>query len=140
MAAWLIPELSVTDWRASLRFYEDMLGFTCAYDRPDEGFAFLTLGEVSLMIDQMDLGRSFDTALTATDRPFGRGINLQIQVTDLSPILARLTEANWPLVLPLEDRWYRRGILETGNRQIVVADPDGYLLRFFQDLGQRPAR
>jgi catechol 2,3-dioxygenase-like lactoylglutathione lyase family enzyme len=26
-----------------------------------------------------------------------------------------------------------------GNRQFVVADPDGYLLRFFQDLGERPA-
>jgi len=25
-----------------------------------------------------------------------------------------------------------------GNRQFVVPDPDGYLLRFFQDLGERP--
>jgi hypothetical protein len=28
---------------------------------------------------------------------------------------------------------------ETGQRQFVVADPDGYLLRFCMSLGQRPA-
>lgn len=28
--------------------------------------------------------------------------------------------------------------IKNGNRQFVVADPDGYLLRFFSDLGQRP--
>jgi hypothetical protein len=26
-----------------------------------------------------------------------------------------------------------------GNRQFVVADPDGYLLRFHEALGTRPA-
>ena len=40
--------------------------------------------------------------------------------------------------LPLEGRWYRRGAGEVGNRQFAVADPDGYLLRFFTDLGERP--
>ncbi len=28
---------------------------------------------------------------------------------------------------------------EVGNRQFVVQDPDGYLLRFFSDLGERPS-
>jgi hypothetical protein len=42
-------------------------------------------------------------------------------------------------VIPIEERWYRRDQMETGNRQFVVADPDGYLLRFFSDLGRRPA-
>jgi hypothetical protein len=43
-------------------------------------------------------------------------------------------------VLDLEDRWYDRDSLSFGNRQFVVQDPDGYLLRFFQDLGSRPAQ
>jgi hypothetical protein len=38
----------------------------------------------------------------------------------------------------METRWYRIGRIERGNRQFVVADPDGYLLRFFEDLGERP--
>ena len=40
--------------------------------------------------------------------------------------------------LPLEDKWYRRDDMLLGNRQFVVADADGYLLRFFEDLGSRP--
>jgi hypothetical protein len=41
------------------------------------------------------------------------------------------------IVRELEERWYRRGDTRLGNHQFVVADPDGYLLRFFQDLGER---
>ena len=37
------------------------------------------------------------------------------------------------------ERWYRKNGAEVGNRQFVVADPDGYLLRFFEDLGSRAA-
>ena len=32
------------------------------------------------------------------------------------------------------------GPTEAGNRQFVVADPDGYLWRPFRDLGVRPAQ
>jgi len=35
-------------------------------------------------------------------------------------------------------RWTRGGPAQAGNRQFVVADPDGYLWRPFCDLGVRP--
>ena len=41
------------------------------------------------------------------------------------------------LFRPLEAAWYRRGDHEVGNLQFLVQDPDGYLLRFFSDLGER---
>lgn len=41
----LVAEFAVTDWRASLNFYRDMLGFEIACDRPEEGFVVLNLGE-----------------------------------------------------------------------------------------------
>ena len=53
-------------------------------------------------------------------------------------MLERLAAAGIALHLPLEDRWYRRDDHEVGNRQVIVADPDGYLLRFSKDLGTRP--
>ena len=53
---------------------------------------------------------------------------------------AALAEAGTPLFSPLETRWYRVGAEEAGVRQLVVADPDGYLLRFQSSLGRRPAR
>lgn len=135
MTAALIPELSVSDWQASRAFYHDILGFTLLYQRPDEGFAFLALGEAELMIDQIGAGRDFAQDLRP---PLGRGLNLQIRVACVAPLLTALATAGIALHLPLEDRWYRRGDHQTGNRQFVVADPDGYLLRFFEDLGERP--
>ncbi|MGK9340315.1 VOC family protein, partial [Sinorhizobium meliloti] len=72
--------------------------------------------------------------------PFGRGINLQIKVANVTTIEASVRAHGAPLVLPMEERWYRVNEQETGNRQFVVADPDGYLLRFFEDLGLRPLR
>lgn len=136
----LVPELSVSDWQRSRAFYCDFLGFTCRYDRPEEGFAYLALGKAHLMIDQIGLGRTFDNGHAPKNHPFGRGLNLQIEVDSIGPLLAALELADWPLFLPVEEKWYRRGAEETGNRQFVVADPDGYLLRFYQDLGSRPSR
>lgn len=132
----LVPEFSVSDWRASEDFYCRLLGFSVAYDRPEEGFAFLVLGEAQLMIDQIGLGRDFDNV--PRERPFGLGLNVQIKVDALDPILARLHEAGVPLFLAPEERWYQSGEQEFGQRQFVVADPDGYLLRLFEPLDERP--
>ena len=47
----LIPELAVIDCGQSLQFYCDILGFAVMYQRPEEGFARLTLHGAELMID-----------------------------------------------------------------------------------------
>jgi catechol 2,3-dioxygenase-like lactoylglutathione lyase family enzyme len=131
----LTPELSVTDVRRSLEFYVEVLGFTVSYERLEDGFAFLTLGDARLMIDQIGIGRDWQTG--AFEYPLGRGINLQITVEQIEPILENLTKHSIPLFMPTEERWYRKNDLEVGNRQFLVQDPDGYLLRITQDLGQR---
>lgn len=142
MANALVPELAVRDCARSRRFYCDTLGFSVAYSRPEEGFAYLTLGEedlrAELMIDQIGQGRTFGKGHLPEAYPFGRGLNLQIEVADIAPLLAALATVDHPLFLEPEDKWYRRDDTELGNRQFMVADPDGYLLRFFQDLGTRP--
>lgn len=135
----LIPELAVTDWQRSRIFYCTLLGFTVRYERAEEGFSFLQFGEAELMIDQIGLGRTFAVAQAALDYPLGRGINLQIRVADVQPILDRLAATGVALYLPLEEKWYRQDGNEVGNRQFAVADPDGYLLRFYQPLGTRTA-
>ena len=135
----LVPELSVTSWAKSRRFYCDVLGFSVQYERPDEGFSFLCRNDAQLMIDQVDLGRTFGGAHLPTAYPFGKGINLQIRVENVQSILDSVNANKCPLVLPLEDKWYQAGDYKVGNRQFVVADPDGYLLRLFQDLGTLPS-
>jgi catechol 2,3-dioxygenase-like lactoylglutathione lyase family enzyme len=133
----LVPELAVSDWQTSRTFYRDLVGFEVAYERPEDGFSFLALGTAQLMIDQIGIGRTFEIKDAPLERPFGRGMNLQILVPQVAPILKRLESAGVRLHLPLEEKWYRRDDHEVGNRQFVVADPDGYLLRLFEDLGER---
>jgi hypothetical protein len=65
-------------------------------------------------------------------------VNLQIRVSSIEALIDALKRHDVALFLPLEERWYRKGDQELGNWQFVVADPDGYLLRFYQDLGGRP--
>lgn len=133
----LTPELDVADLDRSLGFYVGVIGFRILFDRPEERFAYLDLDGAHLMLEEAaGPGRRFRTA--ALERPYGRGVNFQIEVADVDATHARVREAGSEVVLPLEERWYRAGEVENGNRQFVVADPDGYLLRFFTDLGQRP--
>jgi len=137
-SAKLVPELMVSNHAASRDFYVRILGFSVRYERPAEKFAYLDLAGAELMIEE-------ETDFWATaprKRPYGRGINLQIEVDKLDPILARLKDSGIGLFRPVEEAWYRTGDKFSGNRQFLVQDPDGYLLRIFEDLGQqaKPSR
>jgi len=129
--ARLVPELMVSNHAASRDFYVHIIGFAVRYERPAEKFSYLDLGGAELMIEE-------ETDFWATaprERPYGRGVNLQVEVDALDPILARLKDAGIALFRPVEEAWYRAGDSYSGNRQFLVQDPDGYLLRFFEDLG-----
>jgi catechol 2,3-dioxygenase-like lactoylglutathione lyase family enzyme len=135
----LVPELDVTDLDRSLAIYMDVLGFRCQVTRPEERFAYLIREDVHLMLEEAaGPGRRFQPA--PLEFPFGRGMNLQIRVADVDALYADVRRSGLVIHIPLEERWYRQDREEAGNRQFVVADPDGYLLRFFSDLGRRPLR
>lgn len=139
MTARLTPELDVANLDKSLAFYVGVIGCEVLYERPEERFAFLDLEGARLMLEEASgPGRRFTTA--PLEHPYGRGVNFQIQVGDVDDLYARVLAAQARVVIPMEQKWYRRDDLEVGNRQFVVADPDGYLLRFFTDLGRRPPR
>lgn len=133
----LVPELLVTDVTRSLEFWCGLCGFDVAFDRPDEGFAYLALGGAHVMLEQQGIGRNWVSG--DLEAPFGRGINFQIEVPDLAPILSKLAGAPWPLFMEPETKWYRvSGHEEVGVRQFCVTDPDGYLIRFQTSFGRRP--
>lgn len=135
--AKLVPELICSDLARSLRFYTEVAGFRLLYERREERFAFLDREGAQLMLEQ-PTGRAFLAG--ELSHPYGRGMNLQIEVGDVEALHARVAASGTRIHLPLEDEWYRRGDAELGNRQFVAEDPDGYLLRFFQDLGTRGAQ
>ena len=131
--AALVPELSVSDIGASLAFWCGVLGFAVAYDRPTARFAYLVRGRVQVMLCERN-GR-WETA--AMERPFGQGINLQMAVERIGPLVTALEAAGWPLYEGPTEAWYRIGDREGGNLEFLVQDPDGYLLRFAENLGSR---
>jgi catechol 2,3-dioxygenase-like lactoylglutathione lyase family enzyme len=131
--AKLVPELLVSNHTASRDFYVRIIGFQVRYERPAEKFSYLDLGGAELMIEQ-----ETDFWTTAPrEKPYGRGINLQIEVAALELILGRLRDAGIALFRPVEEAWYRSGETYSGNRQFLVQDPGGYLLRMFEDLGEQ---
>ena len=65
------------------------------------------------------------------EHPFGRGINFQMEVKDIKPIIKSLKANNHPLFRNPEENWYRKDKQLLGNREFLVQDVDGYLLRFF---------
>lgn len=132
----LVPELDVTDIAASLTFWCDLLGFSVAYDRPAAKFAYLEREGAQIMLCQIN--GNWETG--ALERPFGRGINFEIKVKDIVPAQSALAAAGWPLFRPLADIWYRTGDgRESGARELLVQDPDGYLVRLSQNIGTRAA-
>jgi catechol 2,3-dioxygenase-like lactoylglutathione lyase family enzyme len=137
--AKLVPELIVSDFVRSLRFYTEVIGFKQLYGRPEEGFAYLDRNGAQIMIDQFypDDARSWVTAELAY--PFGRGINLEIEVENVDGLHDSCVRDGACIFLPIEEKWYRRDALLLGVRQFIVMDPDGYLLRFSQSLGTRSA-
>jgi len=132
----LVPELICSDIERSLTFYTDVLGFAVLYARPEERFAYLDREGAQVMIEQ-PTGRAFLAGELA--HPYGRGVNLQIEVADVAALYRTVEAADAAIYLPLEEKWYRRDQTLLGNRQFIARDPDGYLLRFFEDLGERPA-
>jgi catechol 2,3-dioxygenase-like lactoylglutathione lyase family enzyme len=146
----LVPELDVVDLAKSLRFYVRVLEFRVLFERAAERFAYLERVGAELMIQEAaGPGRRFRTA--PLEAPYGRGVNFQLRVTDVDTMHARAIKASAEIVVPMEERWYRvdvaqpggrwrrAGVIEVGNRQFVMADPDGYLWRPYTDLGERGA-
>ena len=109
----LVPELTVTDYEASRRFWCDLVGFSLRYERPEEGFGYLVLGNAHLMLDQIDRGRTWATG--PLDLPLGRGINLEVQTEELDSAWHRMAAAGWPIFVEPEEKWYRAEILKSAS-------------------------
>jgi hypothetical protein len=134
--AALVPELLVTELDLSLAFHVELCGFRIRISRPEDGFAYLELGHAQIMLEKLS-DKAWQTAHLSP--PLGRGINLQIEVAEIKALHASVTQAEWPLFAPLTTQWYRDGTIEHGQTEFLLQNPDGYLLRFMQNLDQRPA-
>lgn len=131
----LIPELCCSDIKTSLLFYTKLLGFNIEYQRPGEGFAMLERQGARIMLDAIDVGRTWLSG--RLEAPFGRGVNLEIKTDKVMELYGHVQKAGANIFLPLEEKWYCADNIELCNRQFIVLDPDGYMLRFSQNISER---
>lgn len=130
----LVSELHVEDLERSLAFWCGVLGFTIAYRRPAERFVYLERPEGGQIMLCQRNGR-WETG--PLEPPFGRGAMFQIYVSDLGAIEARIATQGWPIHTGPREVWRRTGDTESGQREIFVQDPDGYLLMIAANIGTR---
>ena len=123
----LVPELSVTNFSESLKFYK-RLGFKVEYTR--ENFAFLSLQGSQLMIQKQNNAWN----LGELNKPFGRGINFQIAVGNVEEIHSTVKKNGLQIAFDLEINTYKAGDDEFKEKEFLIQDPDGYLLRFSQTI------
>ncbi|UPO91022.1 VOC family protein [Niallia sp. Man26] len=122
----LIPELSVKDIQQSKEFYLGVLGFKLEYERKEDKFAFISLNGAQMMIEQYN--GFWQTG--ELNYPYGRGINFQIEVEDIEEILNGIKKYNILLFKEVMVSTYSEYI----QKEFLVQDPDGYLLRFSQNI------
>ena len=129
-----IPELSVTNLENSIKFYTT-IGFKIEYERPENKFVFLSMGEIQFMLQEISENDKWDVA--PLTYPFGNGINFQLEVDSIDNIYNNLKNGNYKIAFDVEENWYRKDNKLLGNKEFLVQDPDGYLLRFSEDLGEK---
>lgn len=121
----LIPELSVSNINQSKEFYLN-LDFTIKYERPENKFCFLELEENQIMIEQINENWSVGTL----EYPYGRGINISMAIKDIDKMYNDLKAKKVKFFQDLEIHDYRVGSEISYDKEFLIQDPDGYLLRF----------
>ena len=122
----LIPELTVSDIEASRKFYVDILGFRIEYERPENKFIFILLEGSQIMLEQEN--GHWNTG--SLEYPYGRGINLEMTVSDTESMYRNIIEKGINPFRELSTDRYDCSGTDIVQKQFLIQDPDGYLLRF----------
>ncbi len=129
----MIPEFDVFSLDESINFYVDLIGFSIVYERKEDKFVFLQLENIQIMLQEINKKENkWETA--KLEYPLGRGINFQIDVTNIDKIYNKLKEGKYKIFVDIENHWYRKDNILIGCREFLVQDPNGYVLRFSEDL------
>lgn len=121
----LIPELTVTNIEKSKEFYQS-IGFEIMYERKENKFCFLQLEDNQIMIEE----QNDNWNVGEMEYPFGRGINISMSVSNVEKLYEELKNKNIKMFLELEIHEYKVNNKKYKDKEFLIQDPDGYLLRF----------
>ncbi len=122
----LIPELSVSSIEASKDFYVNKLGFKIEYERKEDKFIFISFEGNQIMLEEINNNWSVGTL----EYPFGRGINFEMTVSNIDELYNRIKASNITIFKDLIISNYRKDNKTIIQKEFLIQDPDGYLLRF----------
>lgn len=121
----LIPELSVTDIEKSKEFYLN-LGFKVMYERKEDKFCFLYLEDNQIMIEEINNNWN----VGEMKYPFGNDINISMTVSDIDSFYENIISKKFVLFRKIKTSKYRVDDIIYEDKEFLLQDPDGYLLRF----------
>ena len=121
----LIPELSVTNIEKSKEFYLN-LGFKIMYERKEDKFCFLYLEDNQIMIEEINDNWN----VGEMKYPFGNGINISMAVSDIDSFYESIISKKIVLFRKIKTSKYRVDDIIYEDKEFLLQDPDGYLLRF----------
>jgi catechol 2,3-dioxygenase-like lactoylglutathione lyase family enzyme len=117
----LYPVLMAQDVAATAAFYREAFGFESTYD--SDWYVSLRLGTFELALVAHD-----HPTIPAGYRALPRGVIVNLEVTDVDDVHARLTgHSGLDPLLSLRDE-------DFGQRHFIVAAPDGVLLDVIQPI------
>ena len=122
----LIPELTVLDIKRTKHFYVDVLNFKIEYERLEDRFVFLSFENNQMMFEQ----ENGHWSVGILEYPFGRGVNFEMTISDVEGLYKRILNFNIKPFRELKLSNYRNGDEYIVQKEFLVQDPDGYLLRF----------
>ncbi len=123
----LVPELTVSDIEKTKDFYIGILGFKIEYERRGDKFVFLSLEGAQIMLEQFHEG---GWNVADLEHPYGRGINFEIGVSDVEKLYKKVLSSGIKVYRELKINKYLVNGKEEVQREFLIMDPDGYLLRF----------
>lgn len=126
----LIPELTVSDIEKTKEFYIGILGFKIVYERPNDKFVLLSLGKAQMMFEQY---HKDGWNVEELKYPYGRGVNFEIGVSEIDKLYNKVIKANVKLYRELKANVYIVNGKKTAQKEFLIMDYDGYLLRFVDE-------
>ena len=130
----LTPNLLVDDVERSLRFYEDVLGFTRGFTVPEARpfvFGSVVSGAIEIFFNEKNV--AIKEYPSFGGKPLGITGTLYIELgSGAIDALHERLKALAPVVMPFITQWY-------GVKEFAIADPDGYVITFAERVAADPA-